>query len=69
MTSINIFLNGEPREVPNEIDLDALLDLLSLHKQRVAIEVNDSVVRRSNWPTKMLCDDDKVEIVHFVGGG
>ena len=69
MTSINIFLNGEPRVVPNEIDLDALLDLFSLHKQRVAIEVNDSVVRRSNWRAKMLCDNDKVEIVHFVGGG
>lgn len=67
--AINILLNGDPREVPGEIDLDRLLELFSLPKQRVAIEINNSVVRRADWPETIVRDKDKIEIVHFVGGG
>lgn len=69
MTAIQIFLNGETREVPSEIDLDRLLELFSLPKQRVAIELNNSVIRRVDWPQTKISDKDKVEVVHFVGGG
>jgi len=69
MTAINILLNGERREVPTEVDLDKLLELFSLPKQRVAIEVNDAVVRRADWVGTLIRDKDKIEVVHFVGGG
>ena len=64
-----ITINGETREVPGEIDLDQLLDLFSLPKQRVAIELNRIVVRRANWPATVVRDSDTIEIVQFVGGG
>ncbi|MBP6005199.1 MAG: sulfur carrier protein ThiS [Pyrinomonadaceae bacterium] len=69
MAPINITLNGETREVPAEVDLDHLLELFSLPKQRVAIELNHAVVRRTDWPTTEVRDGDKLEVVHFVGGG
>lgn len=69
MAAISILLNGEHREVPAEVDLDKLLELFSLPKQRVAIELNNAVVRRADWRETIVCDDDKIEVVHFVGGG
>lgn len=49
--------------------LEDLVLELSLAPQRVAIELNGKVVRRDEWAQTMLNDDDRVEIVHFVGGG
>ncbi len=69
MAAIKILLNGETREVANEIRLDQLLDFFSLPKQRVAIELNNNVVRRPDWPETIIGDGDKIEVVHFVGGG
>jgi len=66
---ISIRVNGEKREVPSELNLDLLLDEFSLPKQRVAIELNNSVVRRVDWPKTIVRDTDKIEVVHFVGGG
>ena len=66
---ISVTINGERREVPAEVDLDKLLELFSLPKQRVAIELNNTVVRRADWPETIIRDDDRVEVVHFVGGG
>lgn len=69
MPEIQIFLNGEKRLVPDPIDLDRLLEHFSLPKQRIAIELNNSVVRRTDWPKTIVSDADKIEVVHFVGGG
>ena len=69
MAAVNISLNGEEREVPDKIILDQLLDLFSMPKQRVAIEVNGEVVRRGAWPETFIGERDRIEVVHFVGGG
>lgn len=69
MAAINIVLNGEGCEIPSEISLDQLLELFSLPQQRIAVEVNDSVIRRDDWHGLTIADGDKIEIVHFVGGG
>lgn len=69
MSAIRIFLNGESREIPTATDLERLLDHFSLPKQRVAIELNGKVISRSNWPQTPINKDDRVEVVHFVGGG
>jgi thiamine biosynthesis protein ThiS len=67
--AISVQLNGERREVADEITLDRLLDEFALPKQRVAVELNERVVRRGDWPGTVLSDSDKIEVVHFVGGG
>ena len=66
---ITIYLNGEARDIPAEIDLVRLLEVFSLPSQRIAIELNKSVIRRSDWPATLIHEGDKLEVVHFVGGG
>jgi len=67
--AINIQLNGEPRELAGEIDLAGLIALLSPSSKQVAVELNSNVIRRVDWPKTMVSDGDRVEVVHFVGGG
>jgi sulfur carrier protein len=66
---ISVQLNGEEHEVPDGVRLDRLLELFSLPRQRVAVEVNRRVVRRTEWAEIEIKDGDRLEIVHFVGGG
>ncbi len=66
---MNIHLNGESREFSDGLTIESLIATLALEPTRVAIELNQAVVRRSQWPTTVLHDGDQVEIVHFVGGG
>ena len=66
---MQILLNGEPREVPPQINLQDLLRLLELKEDRVAVELNRDIVRRDRWPGTLLRDQDRLEIVQFVGGG
>lgn len=66
---MKIFLNGEESEVENGVSLSRLLELLSLPEQRIAIELNKTVVRKRDWVVTEVREGDKVEIVHFVGGG
>ena len=51
------------------LSLQELVDFLKLKPEQIAIELNQMVVRRAEWPSTMLKEDDRVEIVHFVGGG
>ncbi|HMQ02308.1 MAG TPA: sulfur carrier protein ThiS [Pyrinomonadaceae bacterium] len=64
-----IILNGEIKEIESEVTVDRLLDLFSLPKQRVAVELNKSVVRRADWPETKVKKEDRIEVIHFVGGG
>jgi sulfur carrier protein len=66
---MKITLNGEIKELESEVSLDRLLELLSLPKQRVAVELNREVVRKKDWPNVVVKDADRIEVVHFVGGG
>ena len=64
-----IYLNGEGKEIPDGLSLAQLVDKLGLPVQRVAVELNRTVVRRVDWSTTNLSENDRIEIVHFVGGG
>ncbi len=64
-----ITLNGESKEIPADASLIDLLALLELKPERLAIEVNRQLIRRANWQSTALQEGDKIEIVHFVGGG
>ena len=66
---ISVSLNGETREVPGDLTLEALLAWMKMPADRVAIERNLEIVPRRLWPETMIADGDRLEIVHFVGGG
>ena len=67
---MRIQINGEPREFPQSfLLLNELLDTLSLPPQRIAVELNKTIVPRSLWEKTTLKDGDQIEIVQFVGGG
>jgi thiamine biosynthesis protein ThiS len=66
---LRILINGEGKECEEGISLAALLDLLELPPQRIAVELNREVVRRVDWKSTLLRNEDSLEIVHFVGGG
>ena len=66
---MKVFVNGEARELGRAPSLAELITELDLPAARIAIELNREVVRRSDWDSTMLKDDDRIEIVHFVGGG
>lgn len=66
---MKVFLNGENREVPSGLDLEQLLEHFSLPSQRVAVELNKTVVRRADWKNTQVNDSDTIEVIHFVGGG
>jgi thiamine biosynthesis protein ThiS len=64
-----IQLNGESKEVLDRSTLNDLVSELSLPPARIAIELNKLVVRRDKWTQTTLAEGDRIEIVHFVGGG
>jgi len=66
---MKIYVNGEPKEFSGGPSLTELVEQLELPVARIAIELNREVVRRGEWGSTMLKDEDKIEIVHFVGGG
>jgi len=66
---VKLRINGEDREVVDNLSLNELVTQLDLTPERIAIELNQNVVRRANWPATVLRENDRVELVHFVGGG
>ena len=72
MNNLNVAkiqLNGDPFEINNGTNLNQLLNKLKIQKNKVAIEVNGSIVEKNKYPKVILNKGDKVEIVHFIGGG
>lgn len=66
---MRIQVNGRPQEVEENLSLSQLITSLDLKPEQIAIELNQKVIRRGEWQDTDLRDDDKIEIVHFVGGG
>jgi len=66
---MKVFVNGEEKDLSDATSLSELITALDLPVARIAIELNREVVRRSDWGSTMLNDGDRIEIVHFVGGG
>jgi sulfur carrier protein len=66
---IEIELNGEPRSVPPQQNLQQLVEELGLAHQALALAVNRSVVPRQGWSARALQAQDKVDIVRAIGGG
>jgi sulfur carrier protein len=66
---LHIQVNGESQELPDGSTIEDLVRILSLPVTRIAIELNKNVARRAEWARTILAEGDRVEIVHFVGGG
>lgn len=69
---LDLVINGQPRsfaDLSAGATLDQLLTAIGLQHDRVAVERNGQIVSRPHWPTTLLSPGDKLEIVHFVGGG
>ena len=72
MNNLNVAkiqLNGNSYEINRGTNLDQLLNKLKIQKNKVAIEVNGEIIEKKKYPDLILSMDDKLEIVHFIGGG
>jgi thiamine biosynthesis protein ThiS len=69
MKRMVIQVNGEARNVEGPLSVGSLIQQLGMKPDRVAIELNRQIVRRDAWAQTQLREGDRVEIVHFVGGG
>jgi len=66
---IEIQLNGKPYSLSEGVNIDSLLEELSIPKGKVAIELNRKVLHKENYTKTVLKNNDQVEIVTFIGGG
>lgn len=66
---MKVMINGEVREASEGLTVIALLDLLGIQKERVAVELNFDIVPKGRFGETVLKDGDRIEIVSFVGGG
>ncbi len=66
---MEISLNGSPYQLPENTTLAVLIAQLDLTNKRLAIEVNQEIVPRSQFESYLLTDNNHVEIVHAIGGG
>ncbi len=66
---MQIVLNGEPREVRDNLTAAELIEELGLTGRRLAMEVNREIVPRSTFDSHRLMPGDRVEIVQAIGGG
>ena len=72
MNNLNVAkiqLNGDLYEINDGTNLSELLNKLKIQKNKVAIEINGEIVEKNKYSNLILNKDDKVEIVHFIGGG
>ncbi len=64
-----IQLNGKKIKVKSKESIFDLLKKLKLDNKKIAIEHNGTIVQKTNYKKKYLKDKDKLEVVHFIGGG
>ncbi|RZO48333.1 MAG: sulfur carrier protein ThiS [Candidatus Pelagibacterales bacterium] len=72
MNNLNVAtiqLNGNPYEISDGTNLNELLNKLKIKENKVAIEVNGEIIEKNKYSNLILSKEDKVEIVHFIGGG
>ena len=69
MKKIKIKVNGKVKTVLNNSKLSDLLKNLNIPIKKVAIELNEEIIDKKRTSNIKLKKDDKIEIVHFIGGG
>lgn len=66
---MTLVVNGEETNCPDGLSLAQLIEHLGLKGDRIAVELNRQIAHRNRWPELPLHSGDRLEIVHFVGGG
>jgi len=66
---MTVTINGERRDIAEPTSVAELLGLLEVSTGRVAVEINEEVVPRVAFAARQLAAGDRIEVVHFVGGG
>lgn len=66
---MNIQLNGDTQQFDDNLTAAQLVEKLGLQGRRIAMEVNQEIVPRSEYDTFQFNENDQVEIIHAVGGG
>jgi len=66
---MNIIINGVEKTYTSSLTLETLLNELDHAGKKVAIEVNEEIIPRSQYKNKLVVDGDKIEIINAVGGG
>lgn len=66
---MKLWVNGDERVVQGVADVAGLVRSLGLDPRKVAVERNLEIVPRSTYAAAPLADGDRIEIVHFIGGG
>lgn len=66
---MKIILNGKDTELEKNITITELLQNLKIHSKVVVVEINGNIVEKDNFDNTFIKENDKVEVVRFVGGG
>jgi sulfur carrier protein len=66
---MKIQINGQIRDFSSPLSLATLVEQLGMKTDRVAVELNGDIAPRERWAATRLAEADRLEIVHFVGGG
>lgn len=66
---MTILINGDKHEVPDGLTVLGLLESLDLDPGQVAVELDGLILKKPEWPDRVLGEGARLEVVHFVGGG
>jgi thiamine biosynthesis protein ThiS len=66
---IRVQLNGKEREVPAGLTVQGLLETLGLEPRMIVVERNREIIQRARYDEVKVGEGDRLELVHFVGGG
>jgi sulfur carrier protein len=66
---MTIILNGQKKDIPFDLTVRGLLEHLDIKPERVAVEVNEEIVRKATYAEVHVKEGDRVEVVQFMGGG
>jgi len=66
---MKIVVNGKELEFKNNITVKELLENLNIEQKVMAVAINMEIVKKDDWENHKIKDNDKVELLHFVGGG
>ncbi|MDD2134541.1 sulfur carrier protein ThiS [Pseudomonas kurunegalensis] len=66
---MRVNLNGEVFNLPLDATVEKMVELLGLSNRRIAVELNQDIVPRSLYAVTEICEGDRLEVVHAIGGG
>jgi len=66
---MNIIVNGEELNIKSNTTVEGLLDKLEIKDKVMAVAINMEIVKKDKWNSHIIKENDKLELLHFVGGG